>query len=127
MAIAFLIGRILFGGYFLLNAYNHLVKGGHMVGYAQSKGVPAPKLAIFVSGLLLLIGGLSILLGVYPVIGVIALAVFLIPVSFKMHAYWKITDPMGRMGEQIQFRKNIALLGAALMLLAIATPWMYSL
>ncbi len=103
------------------------MKGSHLVGYAQSKGVPSPKLAIFVSGLLLLIGGVSMVLGLYPVIGVIALVVFLIPVSFKMHAYWKIQDPMGRMSEQVAFRKNMGLLGAALMMLAIATPWMYSL
>jgi uncharacterized membrane protein YphA (DoxX/SURF4 family) len=126
MAIAFLIGRIIFGGYFLLNAYNHLVNSGHMVGYAQSKGVPAPKLAILGSGILLLIGGVSMVLGLYPLIGVIALVVFLIPVSFKMHDYWKIQDPMVRMSERISFQKNMALLGAALMMLAISTPWIWS-
>jgi len=110
-----------------MNAYNHLVKGGHMVGYAASKGVPLPKLAIFVGGILLLIGGLSVVLGVYPVIGVIALVVFLVPVTFKMHAYWKIQDPMARMSEEVGFKKNVALIGAALMLLAVATPWVYSL
>lgn len=126
MAIAFLIGRIIFGGYFLLNAYNHLVKGGHLVGYAQSKGVPAPRLAIAVSGILLLIGGVSMILGLYPLIGVIALVVFLIPVTFKMHDYWKIQDPMARMSERIAFQKNLALLGAALMTLAISMPWIWS-
>lgn len=126
MAIVFLIGRIIFGGYFLLNAYNHLVKGGHMVGYAASKRVPSPKLAIVVSGILLLIGGISMVLGLYPLIGVIALVVFLIPVSFIMHAFWKIQDPMARMGERIAFQKNMALIGAALMMLAISTPWIWS-
>lgn len=126
MAIAFLIGRIIFGGYFLLNAYNHLVKGSHLVGYAQSKGVPAPKLAILGSGILLLIGGVSMVLGLYPLIGVIALVVFLIPVTFMMHDYWKIQDPMARMSERISFQKNMALLGAALMMLAISTPWIWS-
>ncbi len=126
MAIVFLIGRIIFGGYFLLNAYNHLVKGGHMVGCAASKGVPSPKLAIVVSGILLLIGGISMVLGLYPLIGVIALVVFLVPVSFMMHAFWKIQDPMARMGERINFQKNMALIGAALMMLAISTPWIWS-
>lgn len=127
MAIAFLIGRILFGGYFLMNAYNHLVKTSNLVGYAQSKGVPSPKSAVIGSGILLLIGGLSIILGVYPVIGVISLVVFLLLVSFKMHAFWNIQDPMARMGEEVNFGKNVALIGAALMLLMIAVPWVYSL
>jgi uncharacterized membrane protein YphA (DoxX/SURF4 family) len=98
-----------------------------MVGYAQSKGVPAPKLAITGSGILLLIGGASMVLGLYPLIGVIALAVFLIPVTFMMHNFWKIQDPVARMGERISFQKNMALLGAALMMLAISTPWIWSI
>lgn len=126
MAILFLVGRILFGGYFLKNAYGHLFKSSHMIGYAQSMGVPSPKIAILGSGILLAIGGLSIIFGAYQVYGVIALAIFLILVSFKMHAFWKIQDPMARMGERIQFEKNMALLGGAIMLLAIATPWVYS-
>lgn len=97
-----------------------------MIGYAQSKGVSSPKLAILGSGILLLIGSLSIILGYQPIIGVIALALFLIPVSFKMHAFWKIQDPMAKMNERINFEKNMALLGAALMILAI-TVWTYSL
>ena len=127
MVFAFLIGRILFGGFFLKNAYKHLVKTNAMVGYAASKGVPSPALAIRVSGVLLLIGGLSMIFGVYTFWGAIAIALFLIPVSFKMHPFWKVQDPMGKMGECVQFDKNMALLGAALMTMAIATPWLYSL
>lgn len=127
MDIALLVGRIVFGGYFLMNAYNHLAKGGHMVGYAQSKGVPAPRLAIAGSGLLLLAGGLSIVLGYMVAAGVVALLLFLIPVTFVMHAYWKISDPMARSAESIAFYKNVALMGAALMVLAIPEPWAYSI
>jgi hypothetical protein len=35
-----------------------------------------------------------------------------------MHTFWKIQDPMAKMGEMINFTKNIALLGAVLILLA---------
>lgn len=127
MAIAFLVGRIIVGLYFLMNAYNHIFKGSHMVGYVASKGVRSPKAAIFVSGLLVLVGGLSILLGVGIVWGVVALLVFLVPVTFKMHNYWKETDPMAKMNQRIAFMKNMALIGFALMVLAIPTPWVYSL
>ena len=127
MAIAFLIGRIIFGAYFLKNAYNHIFHSGHMIGYAQSMGVPAPKVAIIGSGILLAFGGLSMLLGVYTCWGALAIILFLVPVSFKMHPYWKIQDPAAKMNERITFEKNMALIGAALMTLAISTPWMYSL
>lgn len=98
-----------------------------MAGYSQSKGIPSPKAAVVFSGLLLLIGGLSILLGVYPTVGTIALVLFLVPVTFMMHAFWKVKDPMARMGETVNFTKNLALLGAALMLLGVPQPWAVSL
>jgi uncharacterized membrane protein YphA (DoxX/SURF4 family) len=127
MDILFLIGRILFGGYFLMNGMNHLFKSAGLAGYAASKGVPQPKLAVFSSGLLILFGGVAIILGVYILYAVGALALFLIPVSFMMHAFWKISDPMQKIMEQVNFMKNMALLGAALMLLSIPMPWIMSI
>lgn len=123
METLFLLGRIVFGGYFLINAVNHFKNGAMLAGYAQSKNVPSPKTAVLVSGALLVIGGLSILLGIAPGIGIAALLLFLIPVTFMMHAYWKITDPAQRTGEQINFMKNLALIGALLMMTMIPTPW----
>lgn len=118
-----ILGRLLLGGYFVYSGFNHFAMINMMAGYAQSKGVPAPKAAVGFSGLLLLIGGLSILLGAYPTIGIIALALFLVPVTFMMHAFWKVQDPMAKMHEMVNFMKNVALLGAALTLLAIPQPW----
>jgi uncharacterized membrane protein YphA (DoxX/SURF4 family) len=126
-SILFLLGRILFGGYFLMNAFNHFKNAGMLSSYAQSKGVPAPKLAVIVSGVLLLIGGLSVLFGLYPTIGAVALILFLVPVSFIMHAYWKIQDQQMNMVERVNFMKNLALVGAALLLLFISQPWPESL
>jgi putative oxidoreductase len=123
----FFVGRILLGGFFAYSGINHFRSIAAMSGYAQMKGVPMPKVSVAFTGVLLVIGGLSILLGAYPTVGVAALALFLIPGTFMMHAFWKIQDPMGRMGEMVNFTKNVALLGAALTLLAIPQPWMVSL
>jgi putative oxidoreductase len=127
MEYLFLLGRVLFGGFFLVNSYRHFTKVSAMTPYAASKGVPAPQLAVLGSGVLLALGGLSILLGVRPKWGIFSLALFLIPVSFTMHNYWADKDPQMRQNNEIQFHKNLALLGAALMLLAIPEPWPLSL
>lgn len=116
-SIVLYLGRILFGGYFLFNAFNHFSQLQVMAGYARSKGVPSPTLAVAGSGALLAIGGISILLNVFPVVGLFALVLFLVPVTFMMHAYWKVQEPMARMGEMVNFMKNVALLGALLILL----------
>jgi len=127
MDIVFLIGRILFGGFFIMTGMNHFTKSQAMTQYAQSKGVAAPALAVFVGGLLLLAGGLSVLLGAYVSVGLWLLVIFLVPTSFLMHNFWAVSDPNAKMGEMTNFMKNMALTGAALMLLLLETPWAYAL
>ncbi len=127
MEFLFLLSRILFGGYFLWSGINHFLKGESMAQYTATKGVPAPKLAVYGSGLLIIFSGFGILTGVYVTWAVWALVIFLIPVTFMMHAFWKIEDPNAKMMDMIMFSKNMALLGAALAYLFVQEPWAYSL
>ncbi|MGB9669334.1 MAG: DoxX family membrane protein, partial [Anaerolineales bacterium] len=71
MNTLFLIGRIMVGFFWLMNAYNHFAQAKMMVPYAQSKGVPMAGFMVPASGLLLVAGGLSILTGLYPSLGVL--------------------------------------------------------
>jgi putative oxidoreductase len=112
------LGRMLFGGFFVFNGFNHFKMLEMMSGYAKSKGVPMPKVSVAFTGLLLMVGGLSVLLNVLPAIGLAALIVFLLPVTFIMHAFWKVDDAMAKMHEMVNFMKNMALLGAVLLMLA---------
>lgn len=123
MDVVFLIGRIILGGYFIHAAVNHFTKVGFYSQYAKAKGAPAPAAAVIGTGILLLLGGLSVLLGAYPFAGCILLLIFLGGVSPVMHAFWKVQDPMARMSELINFTKNLALFGAVLMILTIPGPW----
>lgn len=127
MIIAFIIGRIILGLYWIVVGYNHILPSAGTIGYAQSKGIKSAKLAVIASGVLALIGGLSIITGVLTTYGIAALVIFLLVVSFKMHPYWKTTEPMAKMNDKIQFEKNMSLAAAIIMLLAIGSPWMYSL
>ena len=121
--IAFLIGRVIVGGFFLMNAFNHFAQFNMMTGYAKSKGVPAPALAVGGSGVLLFLGGLSLLLGYHPTIGAGLLVIFLLGVSFGIHNFWTVQDQQEKMGEMVNFLKNMAILGLLLMTLAIPRPW----
>jgi uncharacterized membrane protein YphA (DoxX/SURF4 family) len=72
MNIAFLVGRIIFGGW-LMASFNHFKNLNYMSEYAKARATPSPKLAVAGTGVILLLGGLSMLLGVYPVVGIILL------------------------------------------------------
>ncbi|MCQ3938379.1 MAG: DoxX family protein [Chloroflexi bacterium] len=126
MDIAFLIGRIVVGLYWLYGAYAHFTQPG-LAAYAEAKGVPFGGLAVRGTGLLLLFGGLSILTGVQPILAILALTVFLLPVTLWMHNFWTVQDPEARETEFLMFTKNIAMLGYTLILLAIPQPWIFSL
>ncbi len=123
MKIPFLIGRLVFGGFFLYNGINHLKKRKSFTGYAQSKNVPMAEVAVTATGVALIAGGTSILLGIKPKLGAAAIATFLGAVSPVMHDFWRIEDPNQRMNEMINFTKNLALLGGALALLGVDEPW----
>jgi uncharacterized membrane protein YphA (DoxX/SURF4 family) len=112
----YLIGRVLFSLIFLLSGLGHLTQSDALSQYAASKGVPAPKAATLLSGLMILAGGLSVLLGVYMEIGTWLIVFFLVPAAFKMHNYWAVADPMQKGVERAQFMKNLSMTGAALML-----------
>jgi len=127
MQYLFLAGRVLYGGFFLLAGIDHFRRVDMMTPYAASKGIPAPRLGVLGSGLLIVLGGLSVLLGVRPTWGVLLLTLFLLPTSFLMHNYWAATDPSVRQLDATNFKKNVALLGAAWMLLLVPQPWPLSL
>lgn len=122
----FLIGRILLGGYFLYNGIHHFTALGTMSQHVGAQGVPLPGLAVVASGLLLTVAGLSFVLGVLPRLGVAAIVLFLVPVTLIMHQFWTLEGP-ARLGQLVNFTKNIALMGASLMLVAVPEPWPYSL
>lgn len=123
MKAPFLIGRAIFGGFFLYNGINHFRNREMLSQYAGAKNVPMPDLAVTASGALLTWGGASILLGVKPKLGTAAIIGFLAGVSPMMHDFWRVEDPNQRMNEMIHFSKNLAMLGAATALMAVEEPW----
>lgn len=113
-----LVGRLLFAVLFLGSGWGHLTQTQTMAGYAQSKGVPLARVSVIGTGVLIVVGALMVLLGVWADLGALLLVVFLVPTAVVMHNFWTVDDPQGRQMEQTQFLKDIALAGAALMLFA---------
>lgn len=120
---AFLVGRALFGGFFVYNGINHFKNERMMEGYASSKGVPAAAAAIPTTGAMLLAGGASVVTGIAPRWGLSTLFAFLTSVTPAMHRFWEEEDAQRRTTEMINFGKNLALAGACLMLLEVPEPW----
>lgn len=123
MRALFLLGRALFGGFFVYNGLNHFLQADALTQYAASKKVPTPQAAVRSSGAMLLAGGISVIAGLKPRQGLATLVAFLVPTTLQMHRFWEVEDPNQRVTEMTQFAKNVALIGAALALMQVNEPW----
>ena len=124
----FLLGRILFGATLAFMGLNHFMDLDTMAGYAEFKGLPAPRFSVVASGLLLVLGGLGVVVGAFPVIAAGGLAVFLLVSAVTMHDFWSVDDPEEKQSEMTSFLKNVYGAGAAVALLAVGgTAWPYAL
>ena len=116
MDVVDIVGRVLFALVFWQNGYRQLANRAGSVAYARSFGAPYPEISVPVTGVVMLAGGTLLVLGVWPDLAVLALALFLVSAAFVAHRYWKETDFGMRAGQEAQFMKNIALAGACLVM-----------
>ena len=124
--IGFLLGRVLFGAVLAFMGVNHFLNVDGMTGYADAKGLPAPRLAVVFSGGMLLFGGLGVAVGAYPTLAAGAIALFLLVSTPTMHDFWAVPEEQ-QQAEMTNFLKNVALLGGALVFLALSgSTWPYA-
>jgi putative oxidoreductase len=117
--VVVLIARILFAFIFVMSGIGHLSQTDAMAGYAAAKKVPMARASVQLSGLLMILGALSVLLGVWGDLGALVLAALMIVTPLMMHSFWSITDAGEKQGEQVHFNKDIALAGGALAFFAL--------
>jgi putative oxidoreductase len=117
MRYAVLAGRQLFSIIFIVASAGHFSRGA--IESAARHGVRLPGLLVPVSGVIALVGGLSVLLGFQTRIGAALLVIFLVPVTVMMHNFWTSTDPLTHQMEQAMFLKNVTMLGGALVIVYV--------
>jgi len=114
MRYSVLAGRLLYSLIFVMASLGHFSQG--TINYAAAHGVPFATVAVPVSGILSLLGGLSVALGYKAKWGAGLLALFLIPVTVMLHNFWAIQDPVTAQMHQVMFMKNVSMLGGALLI-----------
>lgn len=118
--------RLLFGGVIAFMGVNHFLQLEQLIGYAQFKGLPAPKLSVVASGAVLVLGGLGIVLGAFPLVSALAVAGFLVVSALMMHDFWAVEEDQ-QQDEMTAFLKNVVMAGGALSIAALSTQtWAFS-
>ena len=114
-----LMGRILFSVFFVRSGWGHIKRAEGMIGYARSAELPVPIVAGWPAGVWLLAASASIALGIWPDIGALMVAVFVVPAAWYFHRYWTIDDPEGRRAQALAFYRNVEILGASLVMFGL--------
>jgi putative oxidoreductase len=117
MDAVFLAGRILFALVFVMSGLTaHLANRAQSVQYVRAYNAPAPELLVPLSGIAIVVGGLSIAFGVLADVGALIVAAFVLSVAPIMHAFWKEADPQMQQNQMAHFLKNLAIAGGALVI-----------
>lgn len=109
-----LAGRILFAIFFVYAGIGgHIARSRMMEGYARSARFPVPAIAGWPTGIWLVAASISIALGIWPDVGALMVAAFLIPAAAYFHRFWEVEDDMQKQMQQGFFFRNVIALGAA--------------
>jgi putative oxidoreductase len=114
MKYVVLLGRILYAAIFILASLGHFAP--QTMQYAASQGVPMAAFLVPLSGIIGLVGGISVLVGYKAKWGAWLLVIFLLPVTFLVHRFWMVQDPIQVSIQEAMFLKNLSMLGAALLI-----------
>lgn len=113
------LGRLLYGGVLAYTATENLRELDGRIKYADAKDVPVPDVLVPAASGMLLLGSVGILLWRSPRFAAAAIVAWFLGTTPTMHDFWN-QEEGDRRPEQVQFLKNTALLGAAIMLLSRA-------
>lgn len=120
--IVAVLGRLMLCTIFLLAALaNDIPNFQRTAGFMASEGVPAPRVMLAGAIVFLIAGSLSIILGYKARIGAALLLVFLALATYFFHDFWTVSDPKLKQDQMIHFMKNLALMGAMLLIVANGT------
>lgn len=116
--IFILLGRIAVSAFFLWSALEKVRHWHAAADYLRKKKVPQVNYVMPVAVALQVIGGLSLLLGFYSRLGSFLLLICMVPHVYFLHDFWNHQGE-SRMTEKLLFMKDVAIIGALLLLIAM--------
>jgi putative oxidoreductase len=115
--LVYALGRVAVVAVFVWSGVGKLMAPAGLTGMLSSKGFPMPMLLTYVAGLAEVVFGLLVAIGWQTRIASIALIAFTIVATLVAHDFWNMTGA-ARTGNQIQFFKNLAMVGGLMLLMS---------
>ncbi len=119
-SVILLLGRIFFVAMFVVAAQGNIVNHQRYVTMTKGK-LPVPYVAGWPVGAWQIVAILSVVAGIWPDVGLLMIAAFLVPTTLLFHPFWTFSDPAERRTQRGYLLRNVSLLGATLALFALFT------
>jgi uncharacterized membrane protein YphA (DoxX/SURF4 family) len=114
-----LVGRLFFLVVFVRGGYSGSIHLSNTIAVVARIGAPFPRVTVPASQVLQWVGIISVAVGIWADIGAICLLLFLIPVSYWTHGFWRL-EGQPRQVELGNFLRNLTYLGGVLLILHAA-------
>jgi putative oxidoreductase len=118
--VLLLIGRILIGWIFVQSSLGKLMDINAFAASLGRNGVPEPTLFAYIGALVEFLGGLALLTGLATRYAAVLMILFVIVATLISHRYWQFADAAQRHAQEINFYKNLAIIGGILCLFVTA-------
>lgn len=115
------IGRVLIAALFLMSGISKIPGWEGTAGYMVAKGVPMATVALAITIAVEIIAAIMIIVGYKARLGAAALLLWMIPVTIMFHDFWAVSDAGQKMIQMIMFNKNVAIMGALLLIMAFGS------
>ncbi len=120
MNVSSAVARLAIGVPFVIMGAQGAYQPGIRTKLATNFGIPDEfaDLAVRANGAALALGGLAVATGILPRAGALLAAGAMVPSTLAGHSFWKDADPAARKQNQIQFLKNLGMVGGLLLVAA---------
>lgn len=123
MGFVFLLVRIALGGFFAWRGVRYLDPYARQaaIATARAKGSSSSELARVTMGLMMLTGGICIVMGIAPGVGVAAAVI-----ALAIDASWRLRNAATKRTTAIAFVRIAGLAATAVLTLLVPRPWPFS-
>jgi putative oxidoreductase len=111
------VGRILLAGIFLSAGFAKVADPAGTAAAMTAEGIPASQLLVWLAAAAEILGGLSLLVGLFARVGAAILILFLVPTTLIFHDFWAYSGQEQVM-QMSNFFKNIAIMGGLALVIA---------
>src|SRR5215207_9075532 len=108
------LGLLLLTGAFLTGGWGQLREPTPRAEQARQIGLPVPNVLVRASGLAMIAASLGLQIPSLRRLAALLLALQLIPITYIGHRYWELDAGPARAMNEVNFFKNVSLIGAGL-------------